>query len=356
MLKIFVINPGSTSTKVALYQNDSEIISENLPHSAEEISQYSTILAQYDLRLSAINSFLARHNVIPRVIDAFVARGGLLKPISSGTFAIDSTMLEDLRTNRFGEHASNLGALLAFEIADSVQKPAYIVDPVVVDEMQDLARHSGCPELPRKSIFHALNHKAVARKAAMQLNLQYESCNFIIAHLGGGISIASHKNGKVIDVNNALDGEGPFTPERSGTLPAGDLVRLCFSGKYDLKTIMKMIIGSGGLVAYLGTNDLRRVKLNEDPKAYSIIQAMSYQIAKEIASHGAVLEGRIDAIVLTGGMAFDEWLIDLIKKRIEFLAPVIVIPGEKEMEALALGALRILRKEEVAKSYGTIEK
>jgi butyrate kinase len=263
-------------------------------------------------------------------------------------------MLKDLKKAIQGEHASNLGAILAYELANPYDKPAFIVDPVVVDELEDIARLSGCPVLPRKSIFHALNHKAVARMAAAKLGRDYSSINLIIAHMGGGISVAAHRNGRVIDVNNALDGEGPYSPERSGTLPAGDLVRLCFSGKYNMKSILKMVKGQGGIVAYLYENDMRVVeeKINAgDENAKLIYQGMAYQVAKEIAAQGAVLKGKVDAIVLTGGVAYDTTFVQWIRERCEFMAPLLIFPGEQEMQALAWGAMRVLRNEEEAKSY-----
>ncbi|WP_347877413.1 butyrate kinase [Caloranaerobacter azorensis] len=287
-------------------------------------------------------------------LSAVVGRGGLLKPIAGGTYKVNERMLEDLKVGVLGEHASNLGGILAHEIASQLNIPAFIVDPVVVDEMEDVARISGMPELERKSIFHALNQKAVARRAAKELGKAYNEVNLIVAHLGGGISVGAHKNGRVIDVNNALDGEGPFSPERTGGLPVGDLVKLCFSGKYTLAEMKKKIKGNGGLVAYLGTNDAREVvKMieNGDKKAELVYKAMAYQVAKEIGSLAAVLEGKVDGIILTGGIAYDKrftkWIID----RVSFISKVFVYPGEDEMIALAEGGLRVLRGEEEAKVY-----
>jgi butyrate kinase len=278
--------------------------------------------------------------------------------LPSGTYIVDEQMVADLKQGLSGQHASNLGGILAIALAERTGKPAYIVDPVVVDELDDLARFSGHPDLPRKSIFHALNHKAVARKAASRLNKSYEQCDLIVAHLGGGISVASHHGGRVVDVNNALDGDGPFSPERSGTLPVGDLVRLCFSGKKDLQSILQMIKGKGGIFAYLGTNDMRRVAKKAekgDSQAEMIYKAMAYQIAKEIAAQGAVLNGRVDAVVITGGIAHDKNFIAWIEERCSFLAPIMVIPGEEEMQALAEGALRVLKNIEQPKLYSQIE-
>lgn len=356
MLKIMVINPGSTSTKIALYLDEQETFTENIHHTPEDLFDFSNILSQFDFRFKTIQTQLNQNNIDINSVDAFVARGGLLKPIPSGTYVVNEAMIADLKAGVQGEHASNLGALLAAQFASQTKKPAFIVDPVVVDEMDDIARLSGHPQLPRKSIFHALNHKAVGRRAAAELGKRYKDVNLIIAHLGGGISVGAHKRGRVVDVNNALDGEGPYTPERSGTLPAGDLVRLCFSGKYDQKTIYKMIKGKGGIVAYLGVNDMKEVarRIDEgDEFAKKVYHGLAYQLAKQITAISAVLKGDIDGIVLTGGVAYDGTFINWVKERCSFLAPIFVYPGEKEMEALALGALRVLKNKEKAKQYAS---
>jgi butyrate kinase len=354
MYQILVINPGSTSTKVAVFEDENEILSENIHHSAQQLSHFNDILGQFQFRLEAIESIISKSNYNLADFDAFVGRGGLLRPIPSGTYIVNDCMIDDLRAGVQGEHASNLGAILVKELGNKYNKPAFIVDPVVVDEMKPVARLSGHPYLPRKSIFHALNHKAVARKAAHQLNLPYEKVNLIIAHLGGGISIAAHCGGRVVDVNNALDAEGPFTPERSGTLPAGDLVRFCYNGAYRRDSVLKMIKGNGGMIAYLGTNDMRLVEKkidNGDNFAALVIDAMIYQVSKEICSLAAVFCGKVDGIVLTGGIAHNHRFVDSVKSRCSFLAPIFVFPGEQEMEALALGALRILKGVEQAKEY-----
>jgi butyrate kinase len=356
--RILVINPGSTSTKIALFENEQELFAQNLFHSAEELAPFPTIIAQLPLRLNAIERFLEKNNIIPETIDAFVGRGGLLYPIPSGTYYVNERMVADLERGVLGEHASNLGGLLAKKLAKGNNKPAFIVDPVVVDEMDTPARLSGHPLLPRKSIFHALNHKAIGRKAATQLGKKYQDLNLVIAHLGGGISVAAHAQGRVVDVNNALDGEGPFSPERTGTLPAGDLARVCFSEKYTLKEIQKMIVGKGGIVAYLGSNDMRLIVqhiADGDEKARTVYYAMAYQIAKEIGAMSTVLRGSVDAIILTGGIAFDDTMTAWIRERVSFIAPVLIIPGEEEMEALALGALRILCQEEQARQYNPVQ-
>jgi len=355
MFKILVINPGSTSTKLALFKNSHKIFDKCIHHPSSELSGFSNIISQFDYRYNLVLKFLHQEDISLQEIDAYVGRGGLLKPIPGGTYIVDKAMLNDLRNGVQGEHASNLGGLLANALAQKYNKPAFIVDPVVVDELNELARLAGIPQLVRKSIFHALNHKAVARKTAELLNKSYQEVNLIIAHLGGGISIAAHQQGCVIDVNNALDGEGSYSPERAGTLPAGDLVRMCFSGEYEQKQILNLITGKGGVVAYLGTNDLKelqaRINKNSDNSVKKILDGMVYQISKEISALAAVLKGKIDAIVLTGGIANNKFVTDQIKERISFLAPVYIFPGEEEMEALAHGAYRILSGQEKAKEY-----
>ena len=351
---ILVINPGSTSTKIAVYENAKQVLTENLHHSENELSKYDRVPDQYPMRLKVIEAFLESMMIDENRINAVVGRGGLLHPLEGGTYIVNEKMIHDLHAELQGEHPSNLGGLIAHAFSQKLNIPAYIVDPVVVDEMEDIARFSGLPELPRKSIFHALNQKAVARKAAQSLGKSYFDVNLIVAHLGGGISIGAHKKGRVVDVNNALDGEGPYTPERSGSLPVGDLVRLCYSGKYTLVEMKKLIKGKGGMVAYLGTNDMKQVEkkvANGDVEVTQVYQGMAYQIAKYIAAYGAVLVGEVDAIVLSGGVAFDKQFTNWIKDRVEFLAPVLIYPGEEEMEALALGALRVLQNEEKALIY-----
>lgn len=352
--RVLAINPGSTSTKIAIYDNEKPILETTLRHPSDEINKYEKIYDQYEFRKNVILDALNEKEINLTKLNAVVGRGGLLKPIKGGTYSVNDKMLEDLKVGVLGEHASNLGGILANEIASKLNIPAFIVDPVVVDEMQDVARVSGMPEIDRKSIFHALNQKAVARRAAKEIGKKYEEMNFIVAHLGGGVSVGAHKKGKVIDVNNALDGEGPFSPERSGGLPVGDLAKLCFSGEYTLGEIKKLIKGKGGLVAYLGTNDGREVvKMieNGDKKAELVYKAMAYQVAKEIGSCAAVLKGNVDAIVITGGIAYDKMFADWIKEKVGFISEVVVYPGEDEMIALAEGGLRVLRKEEEAQEY-----
>jgi len=352
--KILVINPGSTSTKVALFSNEQLLCDKKIEHSSKELSNFNKIVDQYRFRQDIILSFLKEKGINLSTLNAVVGRGGLLKPIASGTYRMNEKMLEDLRRGAMGEHASNLGGLLAYGIAENLSIPSYIVDPVVIDEMKPVARISGMPEIPRISILHALNQKAVARKAALGLGKKYEKLNFIIAHLGGGISVGTHRKGIVIDVNNALNGEGPFTPERSGGVPVGGLVELCFSGKFTKDEMMKKIKGKGGLVAYLNTNDVREVvKMikHGDKKAKLILEAMAYQVAKEIGAGATVLKGQIDAIILTGGIAYNNEFINMVRDRVSFLSLVIVYPGEEEMLSLCEGVLRVLKGEEVEKIY-----
>lgn len=352
--RLLIINPGSTSTKISVYDDEKEVFGETLRHSTEEISRYKRILEQKDFRTEIILKVLQENNLEIKELDAVVGRGGLLKPIFSGTYNVNDKMIKDLKDSAQGEHASNLGGIIAREIADTIGKSAFIVDPVVVDEMEEIARISGIPELPRKSIFHALNQKAVAKRYAKENSKNYDDINVIVAHMGGGISIGVHRKGKIIDVNNALDGDGAYSPERSGGVPVGDLVRLCFSRKYTKEEILKKITGKGGFVAYLNTNDARIVEndaLQGNPKARLIYDAMGYQVAKEIGAAAAVLNGKVDAIILTGGMAYGKVMTDFISKKVAFVAPIVIYPGEDEMLALAQGVIRVLNREEDVKEY-----
>lgn len=352
--KLLMINPGSTSTKIGVYEDENPILIETLRHSSEEIGKYEGIFEQFNFRKEVILNILAEKNFDIKTLDAIVGRGGLLKPIEGGTYAVNEAMLLDLKIGVLGEHASNLGGIIANEIAKSLDIPSFIVDPVVVDEMIDVARISGMPEIERKSIFHALNQKAVAKRYAKENGKKYEELNLIVAHMGGGVSVGAHENGRVVDVNNALDGEGPFSPERSGGLPVGDLAKMCFSGKYTLDDIKKKINGKGGFVAYLNTNDAKEVGERAeagDEKYKLIFEAMGYQVAKEIGKCAAVLKGQVDAIILTGGIAYAKRMVSYISERVEFICPVVVYPGEDELLALAEGALRVLSGKEQAKEY-----
>lgn len=353
-MKQLVINPGSTSTKIAVFDNLEMIFEKTLRHSVEELEPYDKIIEEFEFRKNIILEALRENDIKVEELSAVVGRGGLLKPMAGGTYEVTDAMIEDLKTGARGEHASNLGGILAYEIAKVDNIPSFIVDPVVVDEMEPMARLTGHPQFERKSIFHALNQKAVGRKAALQLGKKYEEVNLIVAHLGGGVSVGAHKNGRVVDVNNALDGEGPYSPERSGTLPIGDMAKLAFSGKTSLEEVGKMIKGNGGLTAYLGTNNAKVVSEmcdEGDQNARLIYEGMAYQVAKDIASNAAVLEGNVDAIVITGGIAYDIEFVSWIEKRVGFIAEVIVFPGEDELEALAEGGLRVLKGEEDAKIY-----
>ncbi|MBU3188539.1 butyrate kinase [Clostridium bowmanii] len=352
--KLLIINPGSTSTKIGVYEDEKEVLVETLRHSSEEIGEFEGIFEQLNFRKDVILNVLKEKNFDINTLNAIVGRGGLLKPIEGGTYAVNDAMLNDLKIGVQGQHASNLGGIIANEIGKSLGVPAFIVDPVVVDEMMDVARISGLPEIERKSIFHALNQKAVAKRYAKEIDKKYEELNLIVAHMGGGVSVGAHKAGKVVDVNNALDGDGPFSPERAGGLPVGDLSKMCFSGKYTVEDIRKMINGKGGFVAYLNTNDAREViaKVEAgDKKAKLVFEAMSYQIAKEIGKCAAVLAGKVDAIILTGGIAYGKETVEYIKERVAFIAKVVVYPGEDELLALAEGGLRVLNGEEMAKEY-----
>ncbi|MGE5529785.1 MAG: butyrate kinase [Patescibacteria group bacterium] len=351
--RLLVVNPGSTSTKAAVFDGDEQVHNVVLRHTPAELSAYADILEQHQFRKAAILGILDELGEDRTAYAAVVGRGGLCKPIAGGVYVINELMLEDLRHSALGKHASSLAGLIAHELAMELNIPAYIVDPVVVDELEPVARVSGLPEIARKSLFHALNQKAAARKAAAVIGRPYEELNLIVAHLGGGITVGAHRRGRVIDVNNGLE-EGPFSPERTGSLPVGDLVRLCFSGKYTEAELLRRLAGRGGLVAYLCTNDGQAIEAmiaqgNEEAELF--YHAMAYQVAKEIGADAAVLGGRVDAVVFTGGLAASRLFIGWIGELVSFLAPIHVFPGEFEMEALAAGALRVLRGQEKAKIY-----
>ena len=353
-IKTLVINPGSTSTKVGVFEDETLLFEETLRHPTEEIAKYATIIDQKDVRKAIILDFLKEKDCDPRSLDVIVGRGGLLKPIHGGTYAVSDALLADLEKGVQGQHASNLGGILAREIGDELGLPSYIVDPVVVDELTDKARLSGMPELPRRSIFHALNQKAVARRYAKEHGARYEDLNLIVIHMGGGVSVGAHDHGKVVDVNNILDGEGCFSPERSGTVPVGDLVKMCFSGQYTQKEIYKKICGGGGFNAYLHTNDARVVEkmVKEGSAEAKLVQdAFYYQIAKDAGAMAAVLCGKVDQIILTGGIAYDPYTREVLEKYLGFIAPITVYPGEDELLALCQGALRVVTGEEQAKEY-----
>ena len=353
MFKLLIINPGSTSTKIAVYQEDQFVFEEVLKHTTEELKNYDTISDQYDFRKALILKTLQEHAVELSELNLIVARGGLMKPISSGIYEVDDAMFFDLTIGIQGQHASNLGGLIARKIADELGIKAYIADPVVVDELEEIARITGVPELRRLSLFHALNQKAVSRSVAKQLGKSYEECNFVVAHLGGGISVGAHKKGRVIDVNNALLGDGPFSPERAGAVPTGQLINLCYSG-FQKNDIEKKFVGNAGMTAYLGTSDAievnRRIDAG-DTFALLIYEAMAYNVAKEIAAMASVLKGEVDRVIITGGLAYDPRIVRLISERIGFIAKIVVIPGEEEIKALAEIGLRLLRGEVQSKVY-----
>ncbi len=353
-MKILCLNPGSTSTKIAVFEDGKQVFITNIKHSAEAIAKYKSVIDQYKFREEIILKTLADNGFDKSEFSAVVGRGGLLKPIPSGTYEVNEALLADLRGSVGGEHASNLGGILSDSIASEIPGcRAFISDPVVVDELSDLARVAGHPKFKRISIFHTLNQKAVAKHYASEIGVSYDSLNLIVAHLGGGVSVGAHYQGKVIDVNNALNGEGPFSPERSGTLPAQQLADLCFSGKYTPEEVNKMICGQGGVVAYLGTNDFYEVELKmvDDPHFKFIADAFLYNVAKEIGAMAAVLKGKVDAILITGGVAKGKGMMKDLTEYIKFIAPVKIYPGEDEMAALAMNGFAVLEGREEAKVY-----
>lgn len=353
-IKSLVINPGSTSTKIGVFEDETLLFEETLRHSTEEIEQFASIVDQKDFRRQIILDLLEKKNFDIKSLQVVIGRGGMLKPIPGGTYAVSDALLEDLKIGVQGPHASNLGGILAREIGDSIGVPSYIVDPTVVDELIPIARYSGVPELPRVSVFHALNQKAVAKRYAAEQGKPYNSFNLIVVHMGGGVSVGAHEKGRVIDVFNALDGDGAFSPERGGAVPSGALIKLCFSGKYTEKEVYKKLVGNGGFNAYLGTNDMRDVDkmVNAgDKKAEEVRDAFIMQVAKDIGSMACVLKGKVDQIILTGGIAYDQAVVAGLKERAEFIAPFTVYPGEDELLALVQGALRVMNGEEEVMEY-----
>ena len=353
-VKSLIINPGSTSTKIGVFEDETLLFEETLRHSTEEIAQYATIVDQKDFRKEIITNLLKEKDFDINSLNMVVGRGGMLKPIPGGTYAVTDDLLEDLKIGKQGQHASNLGGILAREIGDSIGVPSFIVDPVVVDELCDIARYSGVPELPRTSVFHALNQKAVAKRYAKETGKTYDSLNLIVVHMGGGVSVGAHENGRIIDVFNALDGDGAFSPERAGGAPVGALIKMCFSGQYTEKEVYKKFVGNGGFNAYLGTNDMRDVEkmVNDgDAKAKEIRDAFIFQVSKDMGSMAAVLKGKVDQIVVTGGIAYDKGVVAGLKERCEWIAPFTVYPGEDELLALVQGGLRVVNGEEEAMKY-----
>jgi butyrate kinase len=354
VFRILTINPGSTSTKFAVYDDETPILVHTVRHDRDALAQCGSILDQKDLRKDCVTRALREAGVGPHTVDAVAGRGGLLKPIESGVYRIGAAMLQDLQYAAAAVHASALGAVIASEIAGTLGRPAYVVDPIVVDEMDRHAKLTGMPGIERASIFHALNQKAIARRLADQLGKPYENCRFVVAHLGGGITVGAHRYGRVIDVNDAISGEGPFTPERAGHIPAVPLIRLCYSGEYTEAEMVDKVIKNSGMRAYLGTNDLRKVQkmINDgDEFAALVMDSMAYQVSKEIGAMAMALEAVVDAIILTGGLAHSNRFTGAIKQRVDKLAPVYVFPGEDETLALSSGVLRVLRGQEAAADY-----
>jgi butyrate kinase len=351
---ILVLNPGSTSTKVGVFRDEETVFSVSVPHTTEEIERFDTVADQLEYREVAVMDLLADHVVDLHALDCVVGRGGLVRPLPHGTYRVNERMKQDLRTACYGGHASNLGALLADDLGHKLGIPAYISDPVVVDELSDVARITGLKGIKRKSIFHALNQRAVALRYAKSKGVRYEDLTLIVVHMGGGVSVGLHARGRVVDVNNALDGEGPFSPERAGTIPAGQLVSLCFSGEHTEHEVRKMITGHGGLVSLFGTNNMRDIEqraADGDAEAEVVLRAFDYNVAKEIGSLAAAADGRVDAIILTGGIARGENIVASISAKVSWIAPVIAYPGEGELEALRDAGLRILRGEEISVEY-----
>lgn len=353
--RILVINPGSTSTKIAVYEDVNCILLKTLSHTSKELSAFKNVTEQFEYRRKAILDELNRDQISIDSLDLVIGRGGLTYPLESGVYEVNEKMVEHCRHGINGMHASNLGAMIAYDIIKQKEgMRALIADPVVTDEMEDIARVSGHPEFTRRSVFHALNQKAVARQHASKIGKSYDEMNLIVVHLGGGISVGAHRMGRVIDVNNALDGEGPFSPERSGTLPVGELIDLCFSGKYSCSQIRKMVVGEGGFVAYLNTNDSREVEHainNGDKKSLFYLEAMTYQVAKSVGEMATVLKGRVDGILVTGGMAYDRRMMGMLRERIDFISDVFVYPGEDELKALAMNALSVAKGKQKAREY-----
>lgn len=353
-MKILAINPGSTSTKVALFNNLEVIVNESIRHNNKELEVFEHLNDQIPFRRDLIKEFLKKCKIELNDIDGFIGRGGLMKPLKSGIYEVNDLMVKDLESGEYGTHASNLGGLLAKELADSVGKKAYIADPVVVDEMSSVAKISGLNGIERRPLWHALNQKAVAKKYASRIGMQYEEINLIVAHLGGGISVGLHKRGRVTDVNNALNGDGPFSPERTGSLPVSSVYELALSGQYTLEQIKKMNHGFGGLVSYLGTNDAEQVSeriQNGEVFAKRVMKAMVYQIAKEIGSLYAVTRNNLDAIIITGGLAYNQDVLQPLLEYLDHLGEVVVYPGEDELEALAFNMFTYLTENFELRNY-----
>jgi len=352
--KILIVNPGSTSTKVGVFAAGEMVVNESVRHNDEELRRFPTIWDQYDFRRDAIFQVLRNNNLSMGEMDAIACRGGNVKPLPGGTYRVCPKMIEDMKSGIYGGHPINVGGLVAFDLGNQFNIPVLTADPPMTDELCTSARYAGIPQITRQSSFHALNQKATARKIAAELGKRYDEINLIVVHLGGGISVGAHRKGQIIDVNNALDGDGPFSPERAGSLPAGDLVKLCFSGEYNKSEVLKLLTGGGGLFAYLGTTDVIEIEKRiaaGDQKAAEVFEAMIYQVAKEIGACAAVLEGKVDAIALTGSLVYSNRLLASLKEKISFIAPVYLNPGENEMDALADAAMRYFNNEEELSIY-----
>ena len=352
-MKILAVNPGSTSTKIAVYEDKTPRLVRTIRHSVDELAVYPQVIDQFEFRKNLVLDEL-KADGIPFEFDAIIGRGGLFKPVPGGVYEVNDAMLAD-SVHAMRSHACNLGCLIASELAALLPGcRAFIADPGVVDELDEVARITGSPLMPRITIWHALNQRAIARRYAAEHGSRYEDLNLIICHLGGGISVGTHRHGRCIDVNNALDGEGPFSPERAGTLPAGNLIDLCYSGRMSMDELKKRISGRAGLVAHLGTTDVQAIigRIEEgDTHAELVLNAMIYQIAKSVGAAAVVLYGKVDAILLTGGIAYNDYVVSRLKERVSFLAPVFVYPGEDELEALAMNALGVLRGELPVQEY-----
>ncbi|MCK5848313.1 MAG: butyrate kinase [Caldisericia bacterium] len=351
--QILVINPGSTSTKISIYKNNEELLYEEISHPTTELNKFKTVFDQKEFRKSEILKALSEHNFSTVQLHAVVGRGGMLGPISAGTYRVNEKMLLAVQAVQFGQHASNLGCVLAYEIAENNNIPSFVVDPVSVDEFENESYMTGIQDLFHKSLDHPLNCRATMRHFCQEHNYKFETTSCIVVHLGGGVSVSCIKKGRIIDVNNAME-SGPFSANRAGTLPAIDIVNMCYSGEYNKKSMYKKLIKQSGLVSYLGTNDLRDVLKMMDEgneKAKLIFKALAYQISKEIGGMTAAMAAKPDAILLTGGMAHNDHISNLIKERVSFIAPVYRYPGSDEMKALSEGAHRVLNQEEKAKEY-----
>ena len=353
-MKILTINPGSTSTKVAVFHGEKRIAKATIKHDDGEMLAFESLVDQIPMRLTLILDFLDEYDLSLNHIDGFIGRGGLLKPLASGLYEVNETMMEDLLSCKYGTHASNLGGLLAHQLASQVGKRAYIADPVVVDEMSTVAKMSGLNGVTRRSLFHALNQKAVARHYAEKVNIPYEDLHLIVAHLGGGISIGYHRQGKVVDVNNALDGDGPMSPERTGSLPLGSVIEMAYSGQYTKDDLKKLVRGYGGMFSYLNTKDAEEVSdmlSSGRVEAIKVVKAMVYQIAKEIGALFAITKGHLDAIILTGGLAYNQDFVQPLIEMIEHLGEIVLYPGENELEALAFNMHAFLQGKIEFKQY-----